>query len=138
MAYKEVVEAEKVPFLKLKEIFQTVGDKFLGVYISDSEGQYGPEFVFNTNIGKVSFTASGQLKSKLLKAKQEGLAEGHAVAIQFTGSRDVGKESPMREFKVLVDDSHGNKAPPKNGANVVITRKVQPAAQVAADEDVPF
>jgi hypothetical protein len=133
MAFREIPEEAFVPYLKLGQVFQKVGDKFYGIYNSQSEGDYGTNFVFATAIGSFSLTVRGALKKQLDAA---GLNGGELVMIQFAKTVDTGKENPMRSFKVMIDDEYKG-APPKNGANVVIPRR-EPAPAPAAEDDLPF
>jgi hypothetical protein len=132
MAWQEVPEQQRTKFVKLKDVFSVVGDRFLGVYVSSAENAngYGTDYVFNTDQGDLTLTTKGALKGQLDKAIRDG---GGLIAIQFSGHREVGKESPMRTFKVMQDKDF--KGPlPKNGPN--LARAL--AGRQAPDGDIPF
>jgi hypothetical protein len=114
MAWEEIKEQPFSKIVKAKDVFAKIGDKFLGLYVSHTAGLYGEDYVFDTDIGPLKLTVKGALKAQLEKANLQG---GELVAIQFAKNVNVGKESPMKSFKVMIDRG-GASAPPKNGANV--------------------
>lgn len=132
MAMVEIPETPFAPFLKLKDVFAKVGDKFYGVFISQSEGNYGTDYVFNTATGNVCLTIKGSLKKQLDTAC---LAPGNLVAIQLKGFVDTGKDNPMKSFKVGVDTDYKG-ALPKNGPNCAVQKR-EPAP-AATDDEMPF
>jgi hypothetical protein len=137
MAWTEVPDQPVSRFLRMKDVFSKVGDKFLGLYLSHAPNPngYGEDYFFRTDIGDISMTFKGGLKRQVDKALTAGLQPGMLVAIQFRESKDVGKESPMKIFKFAYDPAFKG-APPKNGANVAAPPAVVPV--VEADEDLPF
>jgi hypothetical protein len=103
MAFREVTvdETENKTYFK----FNAIGDRLAGVFVSATtvDGQFGPrrEYVFKTkDAGTVTLTPSTDLARKLEKA---GLAPGAKVIATYTADKDIGKASPMKMFKVLVD-----------------------------------
>lgn len=129
MAFREIPEIPFAQFLKMKEVFAKIGDKFLGIYQSDAEGAYGQDYIFTSNIGDVCLTLKGGLHKQLQSA---GLNRGDLVAIQYRANKDTGKESPMRLFKVAIDSDWGSKPAPKNGPNVAApVREDAPTDEVA-------
>ncbi len=114
MAFQEIPDEpyEEKSFFK----FNAVGDKFVGLYVSQAEGKYGTDFTFRNKTGPFVVTAKGALKAKLDKA---GLKPGYLVRATFTGTKDVGKDSPMRLIKVEVDNDPAKPAPvaPKPAAD---------------------
>lgn len=104
MAFVEIPDEPYTPRSFFK--FVAVGDKFAGRYVSQSENAngYGTDYVFKGVDGEFVVTAKGALKAKFDKA---GLKPGYKVITTYVGTQDVGKESPMRLFKVLVDATPG-------------------------------
>lgn len=91
-------------FLKMKDVFQNVGDEFTALYQSDGEGTYGPEYTWKQRSGEVVTMTIGnkQLAIQLKKAK---LQFNEKVTIKFTSEKDVQKDSPMKLFQVRVEDA---------------------------------
>lgn len=137
MAFVEVEEDEYVPkgqFLKMREVFGKIGDKFTGIFVgaSESKGQYGgTDYNFKTDKGVACLTIKGALHAQLQKAQLKG---GECVGIQYKADKDIGKESPMKQFKLMVDREWGNKNPLPTGPNVVIPQRGAPPS----DADAPF
>ena len=130
MAFKEVeLSAEEQAssgqtFFK----FSAIGDRMAGVFISSKvvAGKFGEkrEYLFRTREGNVALTPPTDAARKLEKAN---LKPGWKVIVTYTGDRDVGKEQPMKQFKVLVDTEIG--APVAAPAPVVAAPAV---------DDLPF
>jgi hypothetical protein len=100
---------ESKNFVKFKDIFQNIGDKFVGLYQSDTAGQYGQDYTFKGRDGQLYvLTAKGGLKDQLL---QLAPAVGEKVTITLAKLKDTGKESPLRLFRVAAED--GPKVAPK-------------------------
>lgn len=119
MAMREVTvekgEGASSKFFKFTAIGQVIDGKFVSV----AKGKYGNEYTFETNDGEKVITAKTDLERKLQKAISSGaLVPGVRCAMKYTSDLDVGQESPMKVFKVLVDD-------------------VKPQAKQAED-DLPF
>ncbi len=106
MAFQEIPDEpyEERTFFR----FNAVGDKFVGLYVSQKEGTYGTDYTFRNKEGQFVVTGKGALKAKLDKA---GLKPGYLVRATFTGTKDVGKDSPMRLIKVEVDNDPAKPAP---------------------------
>lgn len=104
MAPREV-KAEDCPseFTKLGEIFQKVGDKFVGLYEKHETGQYGQDYTWQLKDGStMTFTAKGLLEKMLGKAK---LAQGEKATITLTAEIPTKHENPKRVFGLKVDDA---------------------------------
>lgn len=129
MGWVEVPEQPQTKFIKAKDVFAKVGDVFQGVYVSSADGQYGREYTFSTADGNLTLTAPKGLIGQIEKAVRDGAG---LIAVQYTANKDVGKDSPMKVFKVKHDPSYKG-APPKNGPNVR-----PPERAVADTADVPF
>ncbi len=131
MAYKEIQPDpyEEKEFFK----FNAIGDKFVGLYVSQKEGKYGMDFTFKNRKGEFVVTAKGGLKAHFDKA---ALKPGYLVRCTFTATKDIGKESPMRLFKVEVDD-----APTVSAAAAAPAPKPAappPAADPFEDDDIGY
>lgn len=145
MAFVEIPEEPLKRFLDQKQTFAKVGDTFDGVYLSDSENErgYGIDYIFKIDgVDAACLTQKGVLKGQLEKAKRDGkLKPGARVRIQLAKFTDVGKESPMKNFKVAVDPDYKG-SPPKNNPNVKFKEKPKDdfaaGAGFTPDEDVPF
>lgn len=132
MAYREV-KPEDVPqeggkFLKVKEVFAKIGDKFGGYFVEAGAdvGQYGRDYTFLIKGEEKTISFKGILDTQLQKAKP---LPGEAVVITFIGEKPPTKEgfSPMRLFTVRVDD-----------AKTMKVRTSEPAPAPAEDDDLPF
>lgn len=125
MAFKEVelTEEEKAAMSQSFFKFENIGDKLAGRFVKTvpASGKFAKpnqvDYVFkikNTEGVVVETTMGGNADAamKLKKAIEKGdLKPGYAVLITYIADLDVGKENPMKQFKVLVDDT-----PPKNAA----------------------
>ncbi len=100
---------------------------------SESKGQYGgTDYNFKTDKGVGCLTIKGALHAQLQKAALTG---GECVVIQFKGTKDIGKESLMKQFKVAVDREWGAKKCPPTGANVVFPER---NGGNETDDNIPF
>lgn len=130
----------KAPFVKASVVFPNIGDKFVGIYEGDEEnttGKFagGRNFYFNTAGGRLAFTFSGKTLIQIQKCE---LRQGNLFAMQLRDKKDIGKENPMMIYLMKVDHDFKG-APPKNGPNIVIPVREQPAAAPAApSQDDPF
>jgi hypothetical protein len=115
MAYREIEVDEQdknyepKEFLKMKDLFQEVGDEFVGLYQKDGEGTYGREFSFKQKNGTIGIlTVKGHLLKQLDKAAP--FAVGERVKIIFDAEKDVvlqkgddaGKTVTLKFFKIQV------------------------------------
>lgn len=93
-------------YLKIREVFATVGDIFTGLYQSDepaSDPTFGQNYTFKLKTGELGIMSiQGQLHQQLQKAK---LQAGEKVSIKFIDEKDIGKANPMRLFKVRVESA---------------------------------
>jgi hypothetical protein len=113
-------------FLKVKDLFQNVGDKFVAVYVSDAPGTYGQDVTLQCSDGEQrTLTVKGDLQKVIEKSKATGgMTPGTKIAIVFKKEQEIpGKEFKKRHFSVLVD----------KGPKVAIKTTVP-----AADVEVPF
>lgn len=115
MAFREVelTEEERAAMGTRYKKFEAIGDRIAGLFVSvqDRQGKFGPETVYTFRTkneqGQVEDIAlsSGGNTDAAIKLSKAGLKPGNKVIVAFTGTRDVGKTSPMKLFKVQVDDS---------------------------------
>lgn len=84
-------------FIKFNEFGQATVGIFTG-YI-EQDGKFGPQTVLNFNgvdgSEPFSLNANPDLKRKMKK-----LVPGNLVRVEYVDDLDVGKESPMKVFKV--------------------------------------
>lgn len=120
--------------------FETVGQSLLARFLSFEEkpsnfpGKTDQNYSLRTKDGDVTITAPANLAQKLRKAD---LKRGQVVQITYTGDLPATKEgySPMRLFKVLVDDV----IPPAAAAKPPAPKPPPPAREPGDDlEDIPF
>lgn len=110
MAYKEIELTEEERAAAGAKFFKfgAIGDKLVGRFIrtQPTTGTYAKagqlDYVFRTKAGDVSLSPPADAALKLKKAN---LKPGNAVMISYERDQDVGKESLMKVFRVLVDDS---------------------------------
>lgn len=86
--------------------FTAIGDKLAGWFVKTVETtafeKPATEYTFRDKDGvDWTITPSGALKQQLAKA---ALKPGNRAIITYTGNKDIGKPSPMKTFKVQVDD----------------------------------
>lgn len=123
--------------------FTAIGQKLLGKFLrtQPQTGQYAKkdllDYVFRANVThedgtktteEVVVNTNKQLNAQLAKCKFQ---PGYAVKITFASELDVGQQSKMKVYEVEFDSNPPSKAgapppPPK------------PAADVPADDDIPF
>lgn len=119
MAFEDVELTEEeraaatLPYWKANAI----GDKFLGLFLgtTESTGNYGKQTNYKFRwrnpqgvVGEMLFTPPADAALKLRKAN---LQPGNRVRVEFVSTRDIGKESPMKVFKIQVDRSPPAAAP---------------------------
>lgn len=113
MAFKEVElsDAEKAALGGKFKKFEAIGDRLAGVFVrqEDRQGKFGPEtvFVFRCKnesgvIEEVSLSSGGHTDAAV-KLRKAALKPGNKVMISYASALDVGKQHPMKLFKVLVD-----------------------------------
>lgn len=141
MAFKEVELTEEerasagAKFFK----FEAIGAKLTGRFVrtQPQTGQYAKagavDYVFRTKepsgaIVEVVLNPPADLSLKLKKA---ALTPGRAVAMTYERDLDVGKESPMKIIKLLVDDT------PMKPAPAAAPPKAPPPAP-APEDDIDF
>ncbi len=120
MAFREVelTEEERAAMSGAYFKFSAIGDRLVGRFISTrpSTGTYSKpgqlDYIIRHKnaegaIEDVTLTPPADLAAKLKKAQ---LKPGWKVSITYASDHDVGKESPMKVFKLLVDDSDPPKA----------------------------
>lgn len=134
MAYQEVELTEEEKQTKKFYKFSAIGDCLKGVFLrtSVSTGTYAgkTEYHFKTKnpagvIEEVVLTPPTDCGKKLAKS---GLKPGSRVMITYTADVDTGKETPMKQFKVLVDNAPTAVQPPPP----------PPSRTPGADDDIPF
>jgi hypothetical protein len=129
MAFKEVV-VEPLEDLPPFHKFSAVGDKVVGRFVSyvESNGKFGIEnrYTFKGASGLFVIAANFDLHRRLVKAE---LKRGNAVMISYSGDLPPSKpgNSPMKMFKVMVDDS-----PP------TVAAKPPPPPVADLDDDIPM
>lgn len=142
MAFREVdlTEEERAAMQGAYFKFNAIGDRLMGRFLSTrpSTGTYAKpgqlDYVFrhkNAETGAiedVTLTPPADLVAKLKKA---GLKPGWKVSITYASDLDVGKESPMKIFKLLVDDSPAAAPAPAAPAP-------KPAPKPAPADDIDF
>ena len=114
-------------FLKVADLFPEVGSEFTAIYLGDEENVngYGQDYHFlQRNREEGILTAKGQLAHVLKKAQ---LVKGEKVTIRFADEKDVGKESPMRVFKVRVEDGPKALSTTQKPATKPAPKPAQPA-----------
>jgi hypothetical protein len=134
MAMREVVIPETAPAQFKK--FNAIGDKLAGFYVSKQEapGKFGPEthWTFRSKDGEDFIPANSyDLNQRLNKALESGLKPGNPVIMEFASTRDIGKENPMKIFKVTFDPDIVRMPSPKAAP------KAAPPPPPPA-EDIPF
>ena len=115
----ELTDEEKAALGMQYVKFTAIGQTLLGKVMSTrpSTGTYAKpgdlDFVIRTKnaegaIVDMLLTPGGDLGPKFKKAK---VAAGFKLMIEYVGDRDVGKEQPMKVFKLKVDASGAGAAP---------------------------
>lgn len=115
MAFRDVelTEEERAALGAKFKKFDAIGDRVGGLFVKREErnGRYGKETVYTIRtkneagvIEDISISSGGN-SDAVLKLEKAGLKQGNKVIVAFTGTRDVGKQHPMKLFKVQVDDS---------------------------------
>lgn len=112
MATREIEHQDRA-FLKVKDVFQKTGDKFVGLYVGSEvntrlEGTPVDYFFKQRDGTEVSITIKGSLDTQLKKA---ALQAGEKVTITFVSERETTKGNPQRIFNVKVDDAPKGAAP---------------------------
>jgi len=134
MAFREVElsEEERAAMSQKFFKFNAIGDRLAGVFVSSrmASGKFGEqrEYLFRTKDGQVALTPPTDAAKKLEKI---GLKPGWKVLITYDQDIDVGKEKPMKHFKVLFEESI---APPAAPAPAPAAAPKAPAGA----EDIPF
>ncbi len=131
MAYEEIPDVAPAGFVKPAQVFDKIGNCFFGIFLNVTEGNYGPNWRFNTELGEVLMTITSAALTRQLNAAK--LVGGELVAIQLASTKPTDKGNPMKLFKVKVDRNHSG-VPPKNGPNVKLSSK---PSQTVSDE-IPF
>jgi hypothetical protein len=114
MAFEEVTltEEEKAALSATFVKFEAIGDQFGGVFVSSrsATGQYAKpgqiEYIFrrkDPTSGEISEVLFNPPTDAAQKLKKAALKPGNRVAVKYVSDQDVGKESPMKIFKVMVD-----------------------------------
>lgn len=108
MATREIEHQDRA-FLKVKDVFGKIGDKFVGLYVGSElndrlEGKPTDYFFKQRDGSEVSITIKGSLDTQLKKAN---LQPGEKVSITFKAERETNKGNPQRIFGVVVDDTPG-------------------------------
>jgi hypothetical protein len=115
MAFKEIelTEEEKAALGSDFYKFTAIGQKLVGKFVRTQaqSGQFAKAHLIDY-VFKMKNEAGAVVEAVLnpptdlgQKLKKAALKPGHAVMITYASDLDVGKESPMKIFKVLVDDS---------------------------------
>jgi hypothetical protein len=132
MAFVEIEDDGPIgSFVKL----QAIGDKLSGLFIGSkpsSGGQYTKpgdrDYLILQKDGVKVFGAPTDALRKLKKAEGSGqLKPGCAVMITYTSDLDVGQQSSMRVFKVLIDPE----------AKPAAVAAVKPHLHLAGDQSQP-
>lgn len=147
MAMREVTTPENEgEFFK----FTAIGDKLAGYFAEayENEGQYGTNhnYKFVTKQGVMIFTAKSRALQLLTAAD---LKPGYKVILTYTANRDVGKESPLKLFKLQVDDEiteqaiaaikgKAQAAPAKAAAKPAAKPEPKEEDPFAEDDDIAF
>lgn len=145
MAFREVelTEEERAAMSGAYFKFNAIGDRIVGRFISTrpSTGTFAKPGQLDYTIRHknaetgaiedVTLTPPADLAAKLKKAQ---LKPGWKVSITYSSDVDVGKESPMKVFKLLVDDSDAPAAA-KPAAPPAPAPKPKPAP---APDDIDF
>lgn len=144
MAYKEVELSEE----EMKSAgaayvqFKAIGDKLIGRFLGTqpTTGKYAKagenDYRFKTvnekkEVVEVLLTPATNCRMKLEKAEKNGeLRIGSKVLISFDSEQDIGKQSPLKIFKVAIDNS-----PPPAGA---VAPKPPPPPPPPAADDIDF
>ncbi len=118
-------------FLKIKEIFPSVGARFTGIYQKDEPNtrlEKNPQdYSFKLKDGAIGvLTVNGELKDQLKRAK---LQTGEKVEILFSGEKAIPNMSPRRLFKVRVTEAT---------APVVKPPPIPQKDEWAAEDDISF
>lgn len=143
MAFREVdlTEEERAALSGTFFKFNAIGDRLLGRFIGTrpSTGTYAKpgqlDYTFRHKnaegvVEDVTLTPPADLALKLKKA---ALQPGWKVSITYASEVDTGKESKMKVFKLLVDDSDGAAAAPKAAPPPPAPKPKAPAA-----DDIDF
>lgn len=150
MAFKEVelTEEERAALSGTFFKFNAIGDRLAGIYVGKRPttgigANSGKEdYTFKTKnaegaIEQQTLTPPTSLAQQLKKAERDGLlVAGRKVVIQFVSEVDVGKESPMKQFKLLVDD--GAASPANAGTKPAAPKPAPKPAPVPDDFDIPL
>lgn len=154
----EIPEPEAGSFFK----FIAIGDRFIGRYLGCAMGQAGEfegraipakmRYNFNTAEGPQSIDPHTHLAKGLEKAIADGLLKpGVKVLITYHADKDVGKQSPMKLYKLAIDSSPAPAGAAKPAAAAAAPTAAQKAAKLRAelaalegpaptgtDDDIPF
>jgi hypothetical protein len=113
--------------------FLAIGDKMAGFFVKTQmgTGQYQkPQLVLRTKEGVDQVADMPyNLEQGIKQALSEGLKQGHPVMVDFTGTKDIGQQNPMKLFRVRFDPDITKLPAPK---------PYKPAEQSYGDEDIPF
>lgn len=124
MAFEEVTltDEEKAAMSATFVKFEAIGDQLAGVFVSTrpATGQYAKpgqlEYVFrrkDATTGEIAEVALNPPTDAAQKLKKAALKPGNKVIVKYVSDQDVGKESPMKIFKVLVDRAAAAAPAPK-------------------------
>lgn len=122
MAFEEVTltEEEKAAMSATFVKFEAIGDQLGGVFVATrpATGQYAKagqlEYVFkrkDATTGEISEVILNPPFDAAVKLKKAALKPGNKVIVKYVSDQDVGKESPMKIFKVMVDRAAAAPAP---------------------------
>ncbi len=147
MAFKDVelTDEEKAQLGMHYVKFNAIGDKFLGKVIGtrQSVGKFAKpgdiDYVVKTKnaegaVVEMLLTPGGDLAPKFKKAN---VRAGFKLRIEYVSDRDVNKESPMKVFKLQVDDSEAGAATAAP-APAAAAAKPAPAPAPAAEDDIDY
>lgn len=142
----ELTDEEKAA-LGMKYVkFNAIGDKFLGKVTGtrQSTGSYAKpgdlDFVVKTKntegaVVEMLLTPGGDLGPKFRKA---GVRAGFKLRIEYIADRDVGKESPMKVFKLQVDASEAVAAGAAPAAAPAAAKPAPKPAPAPTEDDIDF
>lgn len=106
MAFREITVDETDTGNKTFKKFEAIGDKHAGVFVSKArvDGKFGPkdEYTFKNKEGEFTITPGADLGKRLEKA---ALVPGDKVIMSYVADKEIGKPSPMKVFKVLVESA---------------------------------
>lgn len=133
MAFREIDPGPAPVVPDNTKKFEAVGDKFAGLFVSFASRTHDfgqgdrvlNEYIFKDKTGAiVQITANYDLHRRLQKAD---LKPGYKVIITYASDLPPKKagHSPMKQFKVLVDDGADAAPPP-------------PPKPAVSDDDLPF